>query len=619
MTTPATIAAATPPTATTTPMFGPDGSLGDIPSERVNDAVKAGFKIGQDLLSPDGRTGTVPLDSVHAALQKGFKLKSTAPLSEAEASANPNLAANQASSQSMNLPAKEIGHVRFLASDGTVHDVAAEHLPQAKQIDPTLKVIDAAGGASDPDAYDKVANVVQGAKDSAVGKLAKDVTTPPASVDEHVAMLTLGPGGLPLYRQAKALVDGAKNVVKATGEAYPKAIQDFKRMVDDFKSGNYRQGASSAVSTASDAAGIADPTLTPLTTQTRELAEGARPGGNLATPLTRQVLDAGTAAVGGPKRGEVAGDVVEAGGKLAEGANDAAGRAASRIKTAELRPEQLVKRPETPEPQHGTPVKVETPLDSASISKSLGGKNLSNDAVKTLQSHVGEKIPVGSTPKTQALAAAEPVQNLISETSSKMNRIVRDAPQFTTNIETDAGFGNNNLTSEIEAIKKNLPASEKLKLSQDADAVLEDASEILKSTDPAKVVEYRRQLGNSIDWENVSKNPETPKEVQNATRAKVYRAITDKIHSEVPETAPLDKVMQPHLELRSHLRNRLGDRAFEDVHAATAESQEQAKLGKQKIDNDLHNEQVAKNWRRVKDALLIAGVGKVALKELFGE
>jgi hypothetical protein len=203
-----------------------------------------------------------------------------------------------------------------------------------------------------------------------------------------------------------------------------------------------------------------------------------------------------------------------------------------------------------------------------------------------------------------------------------MNRIVRGAPQFTTNIETDAGFGNNNLTSEIEAIKKNLPASEKIKLSQDADAVMEEASEILKSTDPAKVVEYRRQLGNSIDWENVSKNPETPKEVQNATRAKVYRAITDKIHSEVPEAAPLDKIMQPNLELRSHLRNRLGDRAFESVHAATAESQEQAKLGKQKIENDAHNEQVAKNWQRVKYALITAGVGSGLLSQFerfFGE
>lgn len=138
---------------------------------------------------------------------------------------------------------------------------------------------------------------------------------------------------------------------------------------------------------------------------------------------------------------------------------------------------------------------------------------------------------------------------------------------------------------------------------------MEDASDILKSTDPAKVVEFRRQLGDSIDWENISKNPETPKEVQNVTRAKVYRAITDKIHSEVPETGALDKVMQPNLELRSHLGNRLGERAFEDVHAATAESQEQAKLGKQKIENDLHNQQVAKNWQKVKYALIAAGVG----------
>jgi hypothetical protein len=136
------------------------------------------------------------------------------------------------------------------------------------------------------------------------------------------------------------------------------------------------------------------------------------------------------------------------------------------------------------------------------------------------------------------------------------------------------------------------------------------------------VVEFRRQLGNSIDWENISKNPERPKEVQNTTRAKVYRAITDKIHSEVPETVALDKVMQPNLELRSRLRNRLGDRAFEDVHAATAEAQEQAKPGKQKIEKDLHNDQVAKNWQKVKYALITAGVGSGLLSQFerfFGE
>jgi hypothetical protein len=465
-------------------------------------------------------------------------------------------------------------------------------------------------------ALDEAGNAVA-ATGNAIRQTIGGAIAPPQDAHETAIYATGGQVGLAAYRAANKVVESAQNLVESKKENFHQAATDFVRTAQDLHSGQWRQGLSDAGSTVGDLAAL-NPTTAPGTGERiKEVSEGSRPGGDLASPLGKTAADLGMAYVG-----EKAPEIVKAGGKAVEGVNDIAGRAANKINTTELRPEWLVKRPETPEPQHGAPVKVETPLDSASISKSLGGKNLSNDAVKTLQSHVGEKIPVGSTPKTQALAAAEPVQNLISETSSKMNRIVRDAPQFTTNIETDAGFGNNNLTSEIEAIKKNLPASEKLKLSQDADAVLEDASEILKSTDPAKVVEYRRQLGNSIDWENISKNPETPKEVQNATRAKVYRAITDKIHSEVPETVALDKIMQPNLELRSHLRNRLGDRAFEDVHAATAESQEQAKLGKQKIENDLHNAQVAKNWQKVKYALITAGVGEGLLtqfKHFLGE
>jgi hypothetical protein len=265
---------------------------------------------------------------------------------------------------------------------------------------------------------------------------------------------------------------------------------------------------------------------------------------------------------------------------------------------------------------HGTPVSVTTPLDSAAISKSLGGKDLSTQAIKTLHDHVGSDIPVGSTPKTQAMAAVEPVQNMILQTASKMNQIVRNAGDFTTNIETDAGFGNNTLTSDIEALKKNLPASDRAKLSQDVDSVIEDANSVLKSTNPAEVLEYRRQLGNSIDWENVSKNPETPKEAQNTTASKLYRVLTDKLHNEIPDTVPLDRVLGPHLELRSHLRNRLGERAFEDPISATAEAQEQARRGKQAIEDDAHNTQVAKNWGRVKGALVTLGVGGGVIHEI---
>jgi len=81
-------------------------------------------------------------------------------------------------------------------------------------------------------------------------------------------------------------------------------------------------------------------------------------------------------AYGGEKSPEIVKGVAKAPGKVLE----AAGKAADKIQ--DLKPEWLTKRDPTPEPQHGAPVRVETPLDSASISKSLGGKNLSNDAVK---------------------------------------------------------------------------------------------------------------------------------------------------------------------------------------------------------------------------------------------
>jgi hypothetical protein len=62
----------------------------------------------------------------------------SAPLTEADASKS-NYAAQQASDQFKNLP----GRVLFQASDGSIHEVAGEHLAKARQIDPSLKVIDA--------------------------------------------------------------------------------------------------------------------------------------------------------------------------------------------------------------------------------------------------------------------------------------------------------------------------------------------------------------------------------------------------------------------------------------------------------------------------------------------
>lgn len=60
--------------ATTVPMLAPDGTSGDIPQERVQDAIKAGFKQAVEMTSPDGKAGYIPVERQQDALSAGFKL-----------------------------------------------------------------------------------------------------------------------------------------------------------------------------------------------------------------------------------------------------------------------------------------------------------------------------------------------------------------------------------------------------------------------------------------------------------------------------------------------------------------------------------------------------------------
>lgn len=60
-------------TSATVPMLSPDGTPGDIPQERVQDAVKAGFKQAVLMTSPDGKNGYIPADKQQDAISAGFK------------------------------------------------------------------------------------------------------------------------------------------------------------------------------------------------------------------------------------------------------------------------------------------------------------------------------------------------------------------------------------------------------------------------------------------------------------------------------------------------------------------------------------------------------------------
>jgi hypothetical protein len=61
-------------TSALVPMISPDGRLGDIPAERVNEATAAGFKQAVVMTSPDGQLGYVPHDRANEAVKAGFKV-----------------------------------------------------------------------------------------------------------------------------------------------------------------------------------------------------------------------------------------------------------------------------------------------------------------------------------------------------------------------------------------------------------------------------------------------------------------------------------------------------------------------------------------------------------------
>lgn len=58
----------------TQPIFAPDGTVRDIPQERVQDALSAGGKRVVKMSDPSGTLRFIPEDQVNAATQAGGKL-----------------------------------------------------------------------------------------------------------------------------------------------------------------------------------------------------------------------------------------------------------------------------------------------------------------------------------------------------------------------------------------------------------------------------------------------------------------------------------------------------------------------------------------------------------------
>lgn len=65
----------------TVPMLAPDGTSGEIPQDKVQDAIKAGFKQAVEMTSPDGKKGYIPLDRQQDAMKAGFRSSGISDLS----------------------------------------------------------------------------------------------------------------------------------------------------------------------------------------------------------------------------------------------------------------------------------------------------------------------------------------------------------------------------------------------------------------------------------------------------------------------------------------------------------------------------------------------------------
>ena len=264
------------------------------------------------------------------------------------------------------------------------------------------------------------------------------------------------------------------------------------------------------------------------------------------------------------------------------------------------------KAAEPPQPQHGKPVEVASPLDRATINNMPGGKDLSPEAVDTLHQHVGDTIPVGSTAKNTVMRAVEPVQKALTDTGIKMNKVIANAPEFST---STLGDTESTLLKDVADIRENLPTKEDDPLNKVVDKQVEAAYPALNSTNPAEVLAYRRKLGTQIDWNNIVRNPETSGEAANLTKVKIYNSLGNKIHTEIPETVELDKIFQPNLELQSHLDAKLGKAVSRDPVEANAQAASEFRKGKVALNVAKHNAQVDKNIGIAKKVLTALGAG----------
>lgn len=204
--------------------------------------------------------------------------------------------------------------------DSAPHDAGG--LPPGVTLDPTPH--DAAPPTTVPEQPSVASRAVSGIGQSLdnnivqpVKSVVSSVVTPPEDHKEQIAHAVAGTPGLQLYRLSRAMYDSVENLIDAPRENYKQGIEDFKKGVDAVQKHHYGNALISAASTAADTLGMMPGPGAVVGPKARELTEGMRPGGDLVTPLVRDVTDAAL-LYGSEKLPEAAGAVKKAAKSVAK-------------------------------------------------------------------------------------------------------------------------------------------------------------------------------------------------------------------------------------------------------------------------------------------------------------
>jgi hypothetical protein len=333
-------------------------------------------------------------------------------------------------------------------------------------------------------ALDEAKNaVVQTAQ--GVGNTIKAVTAPPEDAQETAVHAIGGDAGLIAYRAANKVVDSAQNMVKAKKETFRQAATDFAKSAQDLHSGNWRQGLSDVGSTIGHLTSL-DPTSGPgVGERAVELSEGARPGGDLATPLGKTATDLGMAALDSDTARALPGKV---GGAVSDFLSDTA---AKKLYQATLKPGPKSYTPAEVESMVKTGLENKIPISKAGLEK-LGG--LVSDLNDKIAAEIKAGSDAGKTVNKYAVAG----------------RLADTADKFTTQVNPEADLnavsesGNEFLRNQPNEI----PAS-------DAQAMKQGTYQQLKGKSYGELksatIESQKALARGLKEELVQQFPEIGK------------------------------------------------------------------------------------------------------------